>query len=334
MHEADIRPADLLAEYLRLSAEDAARFFPDAARLVDRACPGCGEEANEPAFVKNGFSLVRCRTCATLYVKAVPSDEALSAFYRDSPSQTYWNTVFFPAVAEARRGAIFQPRVDRLKELAARYGIDPVRVVDVGAGLGLFLEEARALGLGHEHWAVEPACDAAIQLRAKGFQTVEGFAADAAASGLGGSADLVASFEVIEHLIDPLAFLMDLGRLVRPGGLVVLSGLCGTGFDIMTLGEHSKAVSPPHHLTFLSRTGAETMVAKAGLELLSFLTPGKLDVDIVRNTLAQDDGAVTDPFLRQLLRGPAAIPEAFQGFLADNGLSSHMWLLARRPERP
>jgi len=331
MREADIRPADLLTEYLRLSAEDAARFFPDATRLVPRPCPGCGGEEAGHAFVKNGFALVRCRACATLYVKAVPPGEALSAFYRDSPSQTYWNTVFFPAVAEARRGAIFRPRVQRLIELAAQHGVAPQRVVDVGAGLGLFLEEARSLGLGSQHWAVEPARDAATQLRAKGFSTVEGFAADAAGSDLAGTADLVASFEVIEHLVAPVDFLADLGRLARPGGLVVLSGLCGTGFDIMTLGERSKAVSPPHHLTFLSRAGAEAMVAKAGLELLSFLTPGKLDVDIVRNTLAQDDRAVTDPFLRHLLAGPASAAEAFQSFLAENGLSSHMWLLARRP---
>ena len=76
------------------------------------------------------------------------------------------------------------------------------------------------------------------------------------------------------------------------------------------------------------------MLARAGLEDVAFLTPGQLDVDIVRNALAADDAAVTDPFLRHLLtQGDAVQRAAFQRFLADAGLSSHMWILARRPER-
>jgi len=86
-------------------------------------------------------------------------------------------------------------------------------------------------------------------------------------------------------------------------------------------------VSPPHHLNFLSRAGLSALLTRVGLEEIAFLTPGQLDVDIVRNA-----GLPADPFLAHLLgQGTDAQRAAFQRFLAENGLSSHMWVLARRP---
>jgi len=89
MREADIRPQDLLDEYLRLSAEDAALYFPDPAALPARPCPGCNEDRPAPAFEKLGFSYVRCGNCDTLYANPCPDNASLSGFYEDSDSSAY-----------------------------------------------------------------------------------------------------------------------------------------------------------------------------------------------------------------------------------------------------
>ena len=115
MREADIRPADLLNEYLRLSAEDAARLFSDSSCLNERACPGCSADKPEAAFEKNGFSFAHCGACRTLYANPVPAAGPLASFYRDSPSQQYLGGTFFPAVAEARRKQIFVGAFQQLK---------------------------------------------------------------------------------------------------------------------------------------------------------------------------------------------------------------------------
>lgn len=333
MREADIRPAHILDEYLRLAAADARTYFPENMALRRRACPGCDDAAPSPAFTKVGFDYVTCGTCGSLYVLAVPPPDRLAAFYRDSPSQRYWAEVFFPSVADARRRMIFRPRAERIRDLTAVHAGAPDTVVDVGAGAGIFLDECRAAGLGTKHRAVEPNARLAEACRRIGFDTFEGFADDAAADAAWGDTnDLVTSFEVIEHVADAAAYVNGLARLARPGGLIVVSGLGGDGFDIVVLGRHSKAVSPPHHLNFLSRRGVSRLLERCGLEEVAFLTPGALDVDIVRNTLRELPDAVTEPFIRRLvLDCHEDVRAAFQTFLADSGLSSHMWIIARRP---
>lgn len=334
MREDDIRPQDILDEYLRLSAADALTFFADPASFEHRDCPGCGANQPQGGFEKAGFRYVRCASCNTLYAAPAPTLAGLSAFYSDSPSQRYLTSTFYPRVTEARREKIFRPRVERIGSLLAEHGTPGGTVIDVGAGTGIFLSECRNLGVGGHHRAVEPSASAAGVCAGLGFDTFHGFADDAAADpAWAASADLVVSFEVIEHVHSVVDFITDMRALAKPGGLVLATGLCGTGFDIMTLGKRAKAVSPPHHLNFLSRVGVSALLARCGLEEVAFLTPGQLDVDIVRNILAQHDDAVTEPFLRALLtEANDSQRAAFQTFLAENGLSSHMWILARRPE--
>jgi len=327
--ESDIRPADLLDEYLRLNEADGKALLSDPGAMEHRSCPGCDEDEPVKAFDKNGFTLVRCYACNTLYVDPVPSAGALAAFYRDSHSSDYWANIFFPAVAEVRRGAIYRPRAERV----AGYASKSQRLIDVGAGAGLFLEEFQAFNPEVSIAAVEPGASHVADLRQKGIDTFAGFANEAAGdSAWASSADVVTCFEVLEHVSDPAALFHDLAALARPGGLIIVSGLSGSGFDIQVLGERAKPVSPPHHLTFLSIDGAEKLMRRSGLETLKIMTPGELDVDIVRNAALENPDILTESEYRQLiLEGSDYDRREFQEQLKQSRRSSHMWIVAQRP---
>jgi SAM-dependent methyltransferase len=331
MREADIRPADLLNEYLRLSTLDAERLFPKDDAREHRDCPGCGGDKNEFQFEKNGFDLVRCEHCATLFVNPAPTEQALQALYSDSPSADYWANIFMPAVLESRRENIFKPRAKDILTLLSRLGETPLNIVDVGAGAGLLIEELQKLSPNAVISAIEPGLEQAAYLRSQCIETFEGYVSDLAEDDkLTGSADLVVCCELIEHITNTSDFLNALAKITKPNGHIVITGLSASGFDIEVLGINSNAVSPPHHLTFLSQRGIAEMVRRSGLELVAFETPGKLDIDIVHNALKKNSEIEMDSFLKNLiLNSEQKTRDSFQQFLSQNTLSSHMWMVVK-----
>jgi len=328
MKEHEIRPQDLLKKYLQLCAQDAERCFTDVDRR-DLPCVACGNEQSTFQFEKNGFAYACCDVCATLYQTPRPAIEIFEDFYRNSESSRYWADVFFPSVAEIRRDKIFRPRVERLARLCEQRGLSVQRLIDIGAGYGIFLDEWKKRFPEVEAVAVEPSVSLAQECRAKGFQVKESIAENV--TGLDGFADLAVCFEVLEHVDDPLAFVKVLKNMVRPGGYVFVSTLCIDGFDLQTLWEKSTQISPPHHINFLSVRGFESLFERGGLEEVDVITPGVLDVDIVRNALKTDSTLLAgNRFLSSLLSHDKGA-KAFQSFLSENQLSSHAWVLSRKP---
>ena len=109
-----------------------------------------------------------------------------------------------------------------------------------------------------------------------------------------------------------------------------LSTLGVDGFDIQVLWEKSKSIFPPHHINFLSGNGFRKVCHRAGLSGVDISTPGKLDVDIVRNAVKYAPEVLSEKrFLKKLLENPAKA-EAFQTYLAANCLSSHTWVIAKK----
>jgi 2-polyprenyl-3-methyl-5-hydroxy-6-metoxy-1,4-benzoquinol methylase len=329
MKEADIRPARVHERYLTLTQEDTKTFFADHESWAECPCPGCGSESVAPAFTKHGFRYVECTACASLFASPRPPQSALDHFYRDAPSSRYWAQEFFPAAEEARREKIIRPRVRRIleHERVRRLGSDRPVVVDVGAGAGVFLTELLEAAPGAKVVAVEPGEDLADQARSRGLQVVEEPVEQCGE--LTGEADIVTSFEVIEHVHDSLTFVRAVARLARPGGQVLVTGLNGDGFDVQVLWSRAKAVSPPHHLNFLSVQGLESLFRRAGLTEVEIETPGELDVEIVRKGLAEGLAPDAPRFLRLLLeRRSDEVGDRFQEFLRDAKLSSHTWIWA------
>jgi len=328
MREQDIRPADMFARYLELSARDAALHFGGVPRDVV-PCPGCG--ANRPifAFAKLGFDYVECAECASLYQSPRPPLEQFSGFYKDSDSSRYWSDVFFPAVKEVRRERIFRPRVELISKLCAEHGVNAQTVIEVGAGHGVFLEEWKKAHPESHVAAIEPSPEMATVCRRNGIEVLEALAEDADA--WHGRADLLVCFEVIEHVHAPERFASVLHKLVKPGGYLIITGLGVEGFDIQTLWQHSNSVSPPYHLNFMSNIGYESLLLRSGFASVSLSSPGKLDVDIVYNaSIANSELLSAHRFERTLLSRGEETRAAFQKFLSEHRLSSHVLALARR----
>lgn len=328
MKEQDIRNATVLERYIQLSTQDAVNYFTSPNR-EPMACIACSCPDTAFEFEKAGFAYKSCRHCGTLFQTPRPPLSEFVAFYNDSPSSTYWAETFFPSFAEKRRSLIFKPRAARIAEFCKERGLTPRTIADVGAGYGIFLEEWRNVAKDARLVAIEPGDKLAQVCREKGLEVVATVAEEAAA--MFGQADLVTSFEVIEHVHQPSVFVKSLYNLCRPGGLCVVSGLGVDGFDIQVLWEKSNSVSPPHHINFLSVEGFTLLFEKCGFTNIEVITPGLLDLDIVKNRAMKDPEILaSNRFLKNLLNSSETTQREFQSFLSQNKLSSHVWILAER----
>ena len=328
MKEYEIRPADLFTKYLELSAADAITYFSSSQR-EDVPCPACDNNIVQPTFEKWGFGYVLCEECGTLYQSPRPPLSDFEKFYQESPSSLYWAETFFPAVAEARREHLFRPKMKEIAQLCRDDGFFPEVLADIGAGYGLFLEEWRKSFPATELIAVEPNPSFAEVCRSKNLSVAECFAERAAY--LTGKVDLVVALEVIEHVHDLMKFCCALSDLLREGGRILLTGLTVDGFDIQVLWKKSKSISPPHHINFVSISGFEHLLTRAGFKGIRIFTPGKLDVDIVKNAAAEKlDWVAGQRFISHLLGRNDIVLQAFQRFLSEYQLSSHCWIWAEK----
>lgn len=330
LREAEIRP-DALREGQQVSHQADIQWLQERlADFVHVACPACAADAPVHAFEKWSFSYVRCGACETLYMSPRPSPATLDEFYARSENYAYWNAHIFPASEDVRREKIFRPRAAAVASFCERYGTQTRTLLEVGAGFGTFCEEIRGLGRFQRIIAVEPTPDLAASCRRRGLEVLEEPVERVNLPA--GQVDVITSFETIEHLFSPESFVRRCADLLAPGGLLVLTCPNSKGFDIVVLGEQSTAVDN-EHLNYFHPRSLAALVERCGLEVVDVLTPGKLDVELVRTQVV--DGAFDldgQPFLWQVLieEWPAGA-DAFQSFLADNRLSSHLWLVARKP---
>ena len=153
-----------------------------------------------------------------------------------------------------------------LKPLAGKAALD------VGCGAGLLAEPLARLG------ASVTAVDAAPEVieAARAHAAAQGLAIDYRVGGveaLEGEYDLVTAMEVIEHVVDPQAFVRDLSARLAPGGLLMLSTPNRTAWSkllTITIAEGLGRVPKGTHdyEKFIDPDTMRGLLAKAGMEVI------------------------------------------------------------------
>jgi hypothetical protein len=149
------------------------------------------------------------------------------------------------------------------------------------------------------------------------------------------SASATSAFEVVERLYDPYAFLTFISQRLVSGGLLFLTTLSISGFDLSLLRGKARNLLPPTHITILSYSGIQSIMKRSGFEVLELSTPGRLDVAIVLDALQRAPEIQIPAFIRSILLNRGRhVHEAFQDFLQQANLSSHVWVVGRKTNDP
>jgi SAM-dependent methyltransferase len=174
-------------------------------------CLVCAGAEFERLFRREGKWFWLCRACELVFVHDIYPE-----FVRDTDHLDGSYVFDELEVAGPRKLCTFD---EFLAPLAAwrRTG----RLLEIGCGQGLFL--ARARERGWQVQGVEILEPVAARARERGLEVFHGTLEEARFPE--DSFDAVTLREVIEHVVDPVALLREVARVLRPGGVAAL----GTG---------------------------------------------------------------------------------------------------------
>jgi len=85
--------------------------------------------------------------------------------------------------------------------------------------------------------------------------------------------DMVSSFSVLEHVVDPIGFVRELGDHVKTGGLLVLATPSPTCIQARVKGlQKWGMISPPHHINIFSKKALCDLLDKSGFDVVRYDT--------------------------------------------------------------
>jgi SAM-dependent methyltransferase len=204
--------------------------------------------------------LYRCRECGTIQQPSLPRGDALRALYREMSDDAY-----LTVVVGGRRAA------RRLLDLLAQH-VPSGRLLDVGSGHGLLLDEARRRGYAAE--GLELSRVAARHARETlGLRVHERTLEEPLFEGE--RFDAIVLADLLEHLDDPCAALDRCTELLAPGGALMVVTPDPSSLTARLAGGRWWGYLPSH-ACLLPRATLRELVAARGLVLAE-------DVPLVRS---------------------------------------------------
>src|SRR3954467_3155311 len=213
--------------------------------------------------------LLRCQECGTVQQPILPSGEPLHALYREMRDDDYL------AEEPGRRAT-----ANRLLDLIAAHRPDG-RLLDVGCGHGLLLDEARKRG--YETVGLELSREAARYARETLDLDVREWPPQALGQGTNadspGSFDAIVLADVLEHLDDPVAAIDQCAALLRPAGVLCIVTPDPSSATAKLAGPRRWGYLPAHTFLIPRRTLRE-LISASGLVISA-------DVPFVRTFAAK-----------------------------------------------
>jgi SAM-dependent methyltransferase len=256
----------MVAELTKMIAEKNVRPETNALgnTYATRHCPACEGSRATSRGEKNGFELLLCRTCSTLYTRTLPPEDA----------HAYDN---YYTKANLSIPEFIDRRLDEIVSEFASHRQNN-RLLDIGCGAGNLLKAAERVGWEAE--GVEVASSAVQYLHTIGLQAFCGQLSEAAFPTA--YFDVVTASELIEHVPDPSPLVAEIARVLRPGGILWTTTPHSNGLSGRLLGQKWSTVCPPEHLQLFSVRGASRLLARHGFRHVRIKTEGVNPAELLK----------------------------------------------------
>lgn len=207
-------------------------------------------------FVK--FSLVKCTDCGFVFMQQIPTAQELAAHYN---TYSYDREQYLSPITIKNYNIL----LDEFEKYRSTN-----RLLDVGCGMGFFLEQAKKRGW--EVYGTEYSPKAIEINRAKGINMLEGQLNSAAFTVK--EFDVITSFEVMEHINNPLEEVKHINTLLRKGGLFYCTTPNFNSLLRYYLKENYNVISYPEHLSYYTKKTLNKLLTENGFRQLKTLAHG------------------------------------------------------------
>ncbi len=213
-----------------------------------RNCLVCGSESLNPKVGFENHHLVQCGSCGFVFCKPIPTKDELNEVYEGYGRSDYLSDLTIQA---------YERVLDSLEPYRKTN-----RLIDVGCGIGYFLEVAKRRG-----WEVygteftEEAvgiCEAKGASMKLGVLEPENYEPE--------SFDAVTSFEVIEHINDPKEELGNFKKLLRKGGIVYCTTPNFNALERYYLKADWNILGYPEHLAYYTPRTLKRVFKETGFQ--------------------------------------------------------------------
>jgi 2-polyprenyl-3-methyl-5-hydroxy-6-metoxy-1,4-benzoquinol methylase len=219
-------------------------------------CPSCAFEKCKPLKGFERHHLLKCAHCRLVFSKYVPDDNQLQEHYMQYKRNDY-------------RSPITTSRYRELLDAFEPYR-STSKLLDVGCGIGYFLEEA--IGKKWKVSGTELTNEAVEICRKKGIEMHKGDLKDIELAQAG--FDVVTSFEVVEHLTNPAEHIKKISLLLRKGGLLYMTTPNFDSINRRLLKDKWNVIEYPEHLCYFNKTSLHHLLIENGFEKIKLRTEG------------------------------------------------------------
>lgn len=219
-------------------------------------CIICGSSAlmRMPRYASS--YLVQCSNCRLVFTERIPTTSELVAHYN-----TYSRDDYLSPITVKRYHEI----LDFLEAYRQTN-----KLIDVGCGIGHFLVVAKERGW--EVYGTEFTDDAIAICTAKGIRMQQGPLDPSLYED--GEFDVVVSFEVIEHINNPVEEIAHFNRLLRPGGAVYITTPNFNSLSRHWLKEKWSVIEYPEHLSYYTPSTLNKIMKALGFSKKWIKTTG------------------------------------------------------------
>lgn len=220
------------------------------------SCLVCGSINLKKLIGYEKAYLCQCGKCSFVFSKRIPSSQELDAYYKDYGTDNYLSPL----------------TIKRYNEILDQF--EPFRktnkMLDVGCGIGYFLEEAKKRGWEvHGTELSEKSAEICAQKNIhikQGALNTDDYEQD--------MFDIVTSFEVIEHINNPLIDLKNIHSIMRKGGLVYVTTPNFNSLLRVKLKSAYNVITYPEHLSYYTPKTLEKVFKRSGFQKLKIETTG------------------------------------------------------------